>query len=140
VPVPLLIGSPRGDSDPPDVSLYEAVGGMETFVRLVDAFYAGIEADPLLRPMYPPDLTESREHLALFLAQYFGGPTTYSERRGHPRLRMRHLPFRVGAAERDAWMRHMSAAVEAVGIPSPHREAMLAYFTHVADFLRNQPE
>jgi hemoglobin len=118
-------------------SLYDQIGGMDTFQRLVDAFYQGVETDPILRPMYPDDLTESREHLALFLAQYFGGPGTYSERRGHPRLRMRHLPFRVDAAARDAWLRHMRAAVEAVALPEPSRGVMLAYFAQVADFLVN---
>lgn len=118
-------------------TLYDAVGGLETFRRLVDAFYAGVETDPILRPMYPDDLTESREHLALFLAQYFGGPTTYSEQRGHPRLRMRHLPFQIDAAARDAWLRHMRAAVDTVALPEPARGVMLAYFQQVADFLVN---
>jgi hemoglobin len=118
-------------------TVYHAVGGLETFQRLVEAFYRSVETDPLLRPMYPADLTESREHLALFLAQYFGGPGTYSERRGHPRLRMRHLPFRIDAAARDAWLRHMRAAVEQVAVPEPARSLMLAYFIQVADFLVN---
>jgi hemoglobin len=118
-------------------TLYDAVGGLETFRALVDAFYQGVETDPILRPMYPEDLTESREHLALFLAQYFGGPTTYNERRGHPRLRMRHLPFKVDAAARDAWLLHMRAAVDTVAIPEPSRGTMLAYFQQVADFLVN---
>jgi hemoglobin len=121
----------------PSSTLYDAVGGLETFRRLVDAFYQGVEADPVLRPMYPDDLTESREHLALFLAQYFGGPTTYNEQRGHPRLRMRHLPFQIDAAARDAWLRHMRAAVDTAAIPEPARGVMLAYFQQVADFLVN---
>jgi hemoglobin len=121
----------------PSSTLYDAVGGLETFRRLVDAFYQGVEADPVLRPMYPDDLTESREHLALFLAQYFGGPTTYNEQRGHPRLRMRHLPFQIDAAARDAWLRHMRAAVDTAAIPEPARSVMLAYFQQVADFLVN---
>jgi hemoglobin len=118
-------------------TVYQAVGGLETFRRLVEAFYRGVEMDPLLRPMYPEDLTESREHLALFLAQYFGGPGTYNERRGHPRLRMRHLPFQIDATARDAWLRHMRAAVEEVALPEPARSLMLAYFAQVADFLVN---
>jgi hemoglobin len=118
-------------------TLYDAVGGLETFRRLVDAFYEGVETDPRLRPMYPDDLTESREHLALFLAQYFGGPTTYTEQRGHPRLRMRHLPFHIDATARDAWLRHMRAAVDTVALPEPARGLMLAYFQQVADFLVN---
>jgi hemoglobin len=121
----------------PSPTLYDQIGGLETFQRLVDAFYRGVENDPILRPMYPDDLTESREHLALFLAQYFGGPGTYSEQRGHPRLRMRHLPFRIDAAARDAWLTHMRAAVEAVAPPEPARSVMLGYFQQVADFLVN---
>jgi hemoglobin len=119
-------------------TIFQAVGGLETFRRLVDAFYRGVEADPLLRPMYPDDLTDSREHLALFLAQYFGGPTTYSQQRGHPRLRRRHLPFIVDAAARDAWLRHMTAAVDEVAIPDPARGVLLDYFSQVASFLINQ--
>jgi hemoglobin len=121
----------------PSPTLYAQIGGMATFRRLVDAFYQGVEIDPILRPMYPADLTESREHLALFLAQYFGGPGTYSQQRGHPRLRMRHLPFRIDAAARDAWLSHMRAAVEAVAPPEPARSVMLGYFQQVADFLVN---
>jgi hemoglobin len=121
-------------------TIYDAVGGEETFRRLVDAFYEGVEGDPVLRPLYPEELTESREHLALFLAQYFGGPPRYSQKQGHPRLRMRHLPFAIGPRERDAWLRHMEAAVERVAIPSPAREVMVAYFRRVADFLMNRPE
>jgi hemoglobin len=122
----------------PSPTLYDQVGGMPTFQRLVDAFYRGVESDPILRPMYPADLAESRERLALFLAQYFGGPTTYSEQRGHPRLRMRHLPFPIDAAARDAWLTHMRAAVDDVALPEPARGVMLAYFQRVADFLINR--
>jgi hemoglobin len=122
----------------PSPTLYDQVGGMETFRRLVDAFYRGVETDPILRPMYPEELAESHEHLTLFLAQYFGGPTSYNERRGHPRLRMRHLPFPIDAAARDAWLTHMRAAVEEVALPEPARGVMLAYFQHVADFLINR--
>src|ERR1051326_2591144 len=121
----------------PSPTLYDQIGGLETFRSLVDAFYRGVEHDPILRPMYPAALTESREHLTLFLAQYFGGPGTYSEQRGHPRLRMRHLPFRVDAAARDAWLRHMRAAVDEVAIPEPARSQMLAYFQQTADFMVN---
>src|SRR5438094_6569861 len=121
----------------PSPTLYTQIGGLETFHRLVDAFYQGVETDPILRPMYPDDLTESREHLALFLAQFFGGPGTYSEQRGHPRLRMRHLPFAIDAAARDAWLKHMRAAVEEVAIPEPAQGALLSYFSQTADFLVN---
>ena len=92
--------------------MYERVGGTAWFEELVARFYDGVETDPVLRPLYPgDDLTDAREHLCGFLVQYWGGPTTYSEERGHPRLRMRHMPFVIGEAERDAWYRHMAAAV-----------------------------
>lgn len=92
-------------------ALYERVGGAPFFVDLVGRFYVGVAGDPLLRPLYPDDLTESRDHLALFLMQYWGGPATYYEQRGHPRLRMRHAPFVIGNPERDAWLRHMQEAL-----------------------------
>ena len=92
-------------------ALYERVGGEAFFVDLVDRFYLGVAGDPLLRPLYPDDLRESSRHLALFLMQYWGGPGTYGEERGHPRLRMRHAPFVIGPAERAAWMRHMLGAL-----------------------------
>ena len=92
-------------------ALFDRVGGEQFFVDLVDRFYLGVAGDPLLRPLYPDDLTESSHHLALFLMQYWGGPGTYSEQRGHPRLRMRHAPFVIGPAERDAWLRHMLGAL-----------------------------
>ncbi len=117
---------------------YDAVGGHKTFERLVDAFYRGVEADPPLRELYPEDLVAPREHLALFLVQYFGGPQTYMEVRGHPRLRMRHMPFVIGRPERDAWVKHMSAAVDEVGIAEPYRTEMLRYFADAASFLMNK--
>jgi hemoglobin len=92
-------------------ALFERVGGQAFFVDLVDRFYLGVAGDPLLRPLYPDDLTESAGHLALFLMQYWGGPPIYNEQRGHPRLRMRHAPFVIGPAERDAWLRHMHVAL-----------------------------
>lgn len=92
-------------------TLYERVGGEPFFVDLVDRFYLGVAGDLLLRPLYPEDLVESSRHLALFLMQYWGGPGTYGEERGHPRLRMRHVPFVIGPAERDAWLRHMLGAL-----------------------------
>jgi len=95
-------------------SVYDAVGGRPFFVDLVDGFYAGVSADPLLRPMYPEDLAEPRRHLTGFLAQYWGGPSTYSDERGHPRLRMRHAPFAIGDAARDAWLRHMLGSLGTV--------------------------
>jgi hemoglobin len=124
-----------------DGSVYEAVGGGAFFVDLVDGFYAGVSTDPLLRPLYPDDLTDSRRHLAGFLTQYWGGPSAYSQERGHPRLRMRHAPFVIGEAERDAWLRHMLASLDAVvvsrGTPVHEVARIRAYLTDVADFLVN---
>src|SRR6478735_2623117 len=101
--------------------LFVRAGGMAFFEGLVDRFYDGVEADPDLRPIYPEsDLAGARHRLTLFLAQYWGGPTTYDQERGHPRLRMRHAPFAIGAAERDRWLVHMRAAV-ALKAPAPER-------------------
>jgi len=122
------------------VTVYEAVGGAPFFTALVERFYAGVERDDLLRPMYPADLTGARERLSLFLMQYWGGPTTYSDERGHPRLRMRHNPFPVDSAARDAWLRAMVAALDAAPPPPPIHEAMLDYFSRSADFMRNTPD
>lgn len=119
-------------------SVFEQAGGAPAFRRLVDAFYARVERDPLLRPLFPADLEPGKEHQLLFLVQYFGGPATYSERRGHPRLRMRHAPFTIGPAERDAWLAHMLAAIDEVAIPEPARSTMRAYFAHAAPAMMNQ--
>jgi hemoglobin len=121
-----------------DTTIYEQVGGMTTFERLTDNFYDRIEQDPLLRPMFPASLDEPKHRLALFLAQFFGGPETYSEQRGHPRLRARHLPFPIGRQQRDAWVGHMLAAIDAVEIPEPARTQMQRYFQDAATFLINQ--
>jgi hemoglobin len=122
-------------------NVYEVVGGRPFFDDLVEGFYAGVSADQLLRPMYPEDLTESRRHLAGFLTQYWGGPATYSDERGHPRLRMRHGPFAIGEAERDAWLRHMLASLDQVAAarstPAEPVARIRAYLTDVADFLVN---
>lgn len=122
-------------------TVHDVVGGPAFFVDLVDGFYAGVSGDPLLRPMYPEDLGESRRHLAGFLIQYWGGPSTYSDERGHPRLRMRHAPFVIGEAERDAWLRHMLASLDAVaagrGAPADAVARIRAYLVDVADFLVN---
>jgi len=120
-------------------SLYERVGGDAFFFALVDRFYAGVETDSLLRPLYPPDLEPPRRRLALFLIQYWGGPHTYNAERGHPRLRMRHLPFPIGLAERAAWLSHMRAAVETGDAPASDRRALLDYFETAATALMNQP-
>jgi hemoglobin len=95
-------------------TVYERVGGDSFFVDLVDAFYAGVEHNEILRPMYPEDLTDSKRFLALFLAQYFGGPAAYHEERGHPRLRMRHEPFRITKSARDAWLKCMVDGLDTV--------------------------
>ncbi len=106
-------------------TFYEQVGGHETFVRLVDVFYDGVAADPVLRALYPEeDLAGAKERLRMFLEQYWGGPTTYSQQRGHPRLRMRHAPFRVNPDARDRWLSHMRAAVESLRL-APMLESVL---------------
>ncbi|WP_019869174.1 globin [Salinispora oceanensis] len=125
----------------PSTSFFDAVGGEPTFRRLVDEFYAGIADDPLLRPMYPEeDLGPAAERLTLFLMQYWGGPNTYSAQRGHPRLRMRHAPFRIGAAERDAWLRHMRQAVDRLGLPPELTTALWDYLERAAYFMVNTLE
>lgn len=121
------------------MSFYEEVGGEATFRRLVAVFYAGVRADPVLRPLYPEDeLEAAEERLALFLMQYWGGPRTYSDTRGHPRLRMRHAPFPIGEAERDAWLANMRAAVDDLDLDPAHTEQLWTYLTMAADSLRNQ--
>jgi hemoglobin len=118
-------------------TLFERVGGQPFFDGLVERFYEGVQSDPTLRPLYPDDLTESRDHLALFLGQYWGGPPTYSEQRGHPRLRMRHAPFVIGLAERDAWLRHMTDAVRAAQIDGETEAELIAYFEMASRTLIN---
>ncbi len=120
-------------------SLYDAVGGEPVFRRLVADFYAGVATDPLLRPLYPDDLAPAERRLRLFLVQYWGGPTTYSQERGHPRLRMRHVAWQVGPPERDAWLRHMRAAVEHLQIPSAARDAIWEHVERAAHSLVNHP-
>jgi hemoglobin len=122
-------------------SLYDQVGGGEFFAELVERFYARVATDVLLRPLYPDDLSDSKRHLALFLQQYWGGPGTYSEERGHPRLRQRHIPFVIGEPERDAWFTHMAAALDGLvterSVPAELEAAMLDHFANAADFLVN---
>lgn len=118
-------------------SLYELLGE-DAFDRLIAAFYRRVAADPVLRPLYPEtDLTGAERRLCMFLIQYFGGPTTYSEERGHPRLRMRHAPFTIGEAERDAWLRNMLAAMDETRIPEPAYSLMKDYFENSAAFMMN---
>jgi hemoglobin len=119
-------------------TFYDAIGGEPTFRKLVDEFYAGVATDPVLRPLYPgEDLGPARERLTLFLMQYWGGPTTYSQNRGHPRLRMRHAPFRVGPAERDAWLRHMRRAVDSLALPEEHDRTLWEYLDRAAFHMVN---
>ncbi len=115
------VGPPTGPS------FFEQIGGHDTFVRLVDAFYRGVADDPVLRPLGP-----ARERLTLFLEQYWGGPTTYSEQRGHPRLRMRHNPFRVNPDARDRWLAHMRVAVDELGLPPLQEETLWSYLERAA--------
>jgi hemoglobin len=122
------------------VTFYEAVGGEETFHRLVHRFYQGVAKDPDLRPMYPEeDLGPAEERLRLFLIQYWGGPNTYSQRRGHPRLRMRHVPFVIDEAQHDRWLKHMRDAVEELDLPEPLEKQLWDYFTMAARSLVNAP-
>ncbi|MFF4777397.1 globin [Microtetraspora fusca] len=119
-------------------TFYEAVGGEETFRRLVHRFYEGVAADPLLRPMYPEeDLAGAEDRLRMFLIQYWGGPNTYSQERGHPRLRMRHVPFTIGEAERDAWLKHMGDAVRSLELAPEHEEQLLRYLVYAAQSMLN---
>jgi hemoglobin len=122
------------------LTLYEAAGGMPFFEALVDRFYEGVARDPVLLPLYPeaPDLRGARHRLTLFLAQYWGGPTTYDAERGHPRLRMRHAPFPINAAARDAWLRHMREAVAWADAPPPVADRLLRYFDMAAEAMRNR--
>ncbi len=124
-----------------ETNLYDVAGGSAFFEALVDRFYDGVEADPILRPLYPdPDLAPARHRLALFLAQYWGGPATYNAERGHPRLRMRHAPFAIGSVERDRWLVHMRAAIDESGAAPEVRERLLAYVAMAAEAMRNQPD
>ena len=119
-------------------SLYDLAGGEPVFRELVRRFYAGVAEDPVLRPIYPEeDLSGATERLTLFLIQYWGGPSTYSELRGHPRLRMRHQPFAIGRRERDAWMTHMTAAVDSLDFAPPVRKALLDYFESASTAMIN---
>ena len=119
-------------------SFYEQVGGEATFHQIVARFYEEVAKDELLRPLYPEeDLGPAEERLRLFLMQYWGGPQTYSEQRGHPRLRMRHAPFKIGPAERDAWLRCMRIAVDEAQLAPQHREQLWQYLEMAANSMMN---
>ena len=122
-------------------TFYDAVGGHATFQRLIDAFYERVAEDPLLRPIYPEDdLGPAAERLRMFLEQYWGGPHTYNEVRGHPRLRARHAPFRIDAAARDAWLDNMRAAMDDVGFAPEADKVLWDYLIVAADMLVNAPD
>jgi hemoglobin len=120
-------------------AFYDEVGGAPTFSRLVARFYAGVRTDPVLAPLYPQDDWEGAEtRLRMFLEQYLGGPTTYSQQRGHPRLRMRHAPFAIGPAERDAWLSNMRDAVDSLEL-TPEQDATLwGYLEMAARSMQNR--
>jgi hemoglobin len=121
-----------------EASFFDAVGGEAVFRRLVHRFYQGVAGDELLRPMYPEqDLGPAEERLVLFLMQYWGGPRTYSDERGHPRLRMRHMPFRVDQAAHDAWLRHMREALDELGLPADAERQLWDYLTYAAASMIN---
>ncbi|GGO47232.1 globin [Streptomyces daqingensis] len=122
-------------------TFYEQVGGEETFRRLVHRFYEGVAEDPVLRPMYPEeDLGPAEERLTLFLIQYWGGPRTYSDSRGHPRLRMRHMPFKVDRAAHDAWLKHMRDAVDSLELAPEHERQLWDYLVYAANSMINTAE
>ena len=125
---------------PDQVSKYEAMGGHATFEKLVSHFYALVAVDPILRPMYPDgDFKGAAERLLMFLEQYWGGPKTYGELRGHPRLRMRHSIFTIGEVERDAWLRNMKSAVDELEIAAELKEELWGYLVMAAEGMVNQP-
>jgi len=122
-----------------EISMFDRVGGMPFFETLVDHFYVGVVADEVLWPLYPDqsDLEGAKRRLTLFLGQYWGGPQTYMQERGHPKLRLRHMPFHVGPLERDRWLVHMAVAIEATTTDEFLRQELLAYFVPAAEHLRN---
>lgn len=130
-------------STPDKQSFYDAVGGAETFQELIHRFYQEVAADELLRPLYPEeDLGPAEDRLRMFFEQYWGGPRTYSELRGHPRLRMRHVPFRITELERDAWLRCMEVAISSIDdtrMPPPRKQELRAYCETAAQMLVNTP-
>ncbi len=124
-------------------TFYDAVGGAETFRKIVSRFYELVREDDVLLPLYPPDeLDAAEDRLRMFLEQYWGGPRTYSDQRGHPRLRMRHVPFRIGPIERDAWLRCMHTAVASIDaqtLDAAHRAELVAYLEMAAQAMVNSP-
>ena len=142
-----LLGHQRQDASPPrtirlvidERTLYDAAGGMPFFESLIGRFYHRVATDPVLGPLYPvDDLDGARHRLTLFFAQYWGGPRTYDAERGHPRLRMRHMPFAIGPAERDAWLRLMHEAIAGSAAPAPVADRLTAYVDMAAEAMRNR--
>ena len=122
-------------------TFYEEVGGEPFFNDFVSQFYARVATDPILRPMYPEkDMHGAALRLKMFLEQYWGGPSTYSEQRGHPRLRMRHAPFHIATPEHDAWLQCMHAAVIDLDIAEELKEELWTYFQYAAHSMKNQPD
>lgn len=119
-------------------TFYDRAGGYETFAQMVRIFYEGVAQDPPLRALYPEeDLGPAEERLLLFFIQYWGGPKTYSDTRGHPRLRMRHAPFAVTPSQRDRWLHHMMAAIDTLDMPAPEEAELREYVTRAAQFMVN---
>ncbi|HET9060528.1 MAG TPA: hypothetical protein VFN61_11450, partial [Acidimicrobiales bacterium] len=132
-------GAPKASAPRPGApkTMYDRLGGMEFFERLTDHFYDGVERDEVLRALYPEDLAEPKQNLCLFLAQYFGGPRAYNDRRGNPQLRARHLPFTIGNDERDRWLAHMTAAVHQLKVSPLDEAQILTYFRAAANHMVN---
>ena len=120
------------------MSFYDEVGGHPTFAALMHRFYEGVGGDPELRALYPEeDLGPAEERFRMFLMQYWGGPTTYSDRRGHPRLRMRHAPYAVTPVAKEHWLTHFRAALDEVALPPEQDAQFWDYVTHAAQFMVN---
>ena len=130
-------GSDAGGAEP-NTTVYERVGGMPYFKALVERFYTYVVADEVLRPLYPEDLEPGKSHLALFLVQLWGGPPYYLVERGHPRLRMRHIPFAIGQPERDTWFHHMREAVLASDASEEDAATLIDYFDKASTFMINR--
>jgi hemoglobin len=135
----MMLPDPAPGAEPAQqTTFYELIGGHDTFVRLVHRFYEGVADDPELRALYPEaDLGPAEDRLRMFLEQYWGGPTTYSERRGHPRLRMRHAPFAVTPAMRDRWLSHMRTAVDELELPADQDQVLWTYLERAAHAMVN---
>ncbi|MFI5060985.1 MAG: globin [Actinomycetales bacterium] len=131
-PSPIVLRSSENGAGVEE-TFFDQIGGEATFRRLVDTFYRGVASDPVLKPMYPEeDLGPAAERLTMFLVQYWGGPGTYSEQRGHPRLRMRHVPFKVNPAARDRWLAHMREAVDELELPPLQEQTLWSYLERAA--------